>query len=483
MFTPSPALAPNTTYTATITTGAQGATGAALASSYTWTFTTENTPSVAAVSFGTTYQTITGFGGSTAWLGQMTSGAAKALFSPTSGLNLNILRVRIDPEGSASGGGAHNMPYETSQWDQEAANGAAAVANNPNAIVFATPWTPPAAWKLNGSSSFSDDGATWNQSYNNCSEGTGYCGGYLNPSNYANYANYLEDFVHFFNTVNAFNLYAISMQNEPEENVTYESCVWTPEEMDTWVANNATTITSNPYSTKLIMPESDTFNPVDGAKTLNDPSAQGQVSIIGGHLYGVTPAPYPIPAGDSPKQVWMTEFGPLSGTQLTFAQALSTYGLSIHNSLVNGQYNAYVWWGLFGSSNGTCSTAAGTCGFVDFLGNVQPMGEVMGQYSMFIQPGYVRASATATPVSGVYVSAYTGQDQLATQHYVIVAINTNTTVQNINFTLSDAPTGISSMTPTQSTSASGLATEPAVTVTAGQFTYTLPAGSITTLVQ
>jgi O-glycosyl hydrolase len=83
----------------------------------------------------------------------------------------------------------------------------------------------------------------------------------------------------------------------------------------------------------------------------------------------------------------------------------------------------------------------------------------------------------------VYVSAYTGQDQLATQHYVIVAINTNTTVQNINFTLSDAPTGISSMTPTQSTSASGLATEPAVTVTAGQFTYTLPAGSITTLVQ
>jgi glucuronoarabinoxylan endo-1,4-beta-xylanase len=179
----------------------------------------------------------------------------------------------------------------------------------------------------------------------------------------------------------------------------------------------------------------------------------------------------------------MTEFGPLSGAQLTFAQALSTYGLSIHNSLVNGQYNAYVWWGLFGQSNGTCSTAAGTCGFVDFSGNLQPMGEIMGQYSKFIQPGYVRASATATPVSGVYVSAYTGEDQSGTQHYVIVAINTNTTVQNISFTLSDAPTGISSMTPTQSTSAAGLATEPAVTVTAGQFTYTLPAGSITTLVQ
>ena len=482
-FTPSPALAPSTAYTATITTGAQGSTGAALASNYTWTFTTENTPSAVAVSFGTTYQTIRGFGGASVWLGQMPSAVARALFSPTTGLNLSILRVRIDPEGSASGGGAHSMPYETSSWDYEAANGAEAVANNPNAIVFASPWTPPTAWKLNGSSSFSDDGETWNQSYNSCSEGTGYCGGYLNPSDYANYANYLEDFVHFFNTVAKFNLYAISMQNEPEENVTYESCVWTPEEMDAWVAGNAATITSDPYSTKLIMPESDTFNPVDAAKTLNDPNAQAQVSIIGGHLYGVTPAAYSTPAGDSPKQIWMTEFGPLSGAQLTFAQALSPYGLSIHNSLVNGQYNAYVWWGLFGQSNGTCSTAAGTCGFVDFSGNLQPMGEIMGQYSKFIQPGYVRASATATPVSGVYVSAYTGEDQSGTQHYVIVAINTNTTVQNISFTLSDAPTGISSMTPTQSTSAAGLATEPAATVTAGQFTYTLPAGSITTLVQ
>jgi len=482
-FTPSAALASSTTYTATITTGAQGATGAALASNYTWSFTTEAAPSAVAVSFGTTYQTIRGFGGSTAWLGQMPAKVATALFSPTSGLNLSILRVRIDPEGSASGGGTQNLPYETSEWDYEAANGKEAVANNPNAIVFATPWTAPTAWKLNGSASVSDHGATWNESYNSCSEGAGYCGGYLNPADYANYANYLEDFVHFFNTVDGFNLYAISMQNEPEENVTYESCVWTPDQMDAWVSGSAATITSDPYSTKLIMPESDTFNPVDAATTLNDPSAQGLVSIIGGHIYGTSPAPYAIPAGDSPKEVWMTEFGPLSGAQLTFAQALNPYGLSIHDSLVNGEYNAYVWWGVFGGSVGSCATNAGTCGFVDFGGTLQPMGEIMGQYSKFIQPGYVRASATATPVSGVYVSAYTGVDQSSNKHYVIVAINTNTTAQNMNFTLSDAPTTIDSLTPTQSTSAAGLVAEPAVTVTGGQFNYTLPATSITTFVQ
>jgi glucuronoarabinoxylan endo-1,4-beta-xylanase len=178
----------------------------------------------------------------------------------------------------------------------------------------------------------------------------------------------------------------------------------------------------------------------------------------------------------------MTEFGPLSSATLTFAQALSPYGISIHNSLVNGQYNAYVWWGMWGGAIGSCATNAGTCGFVDFAGTLQPMGEIMGQYSKFIQPGYKRASATATPVAGVYVSAYTGTVS-GTQHYVIVAINTTATAQNINFTLSDAPTKISSMTPTQSNSTAGLVAEPAVTVTGGQFYYALPAGSITTFVQ
>jgi glucuronoarabinoxylan endo-1,4-beta-xylanase len=103
-------------------------------------------------------------------------------------------------------------------------------------------------------------------------------------------------------------------------------------------------------------------------------------------------------------------------------------------------------------------------------------------FSKFIQPGLVRVSATANQVTGVYLSACTGTVS-GTQHYVVVAINTNTTVQNINFTLSDAPTEISSMTPTQSTSAAGLAPEPAVTVTGGQFNYTVPAGSITKFVQ
>ena len=477
-FTPSASLAYSTSYTATITTGATSSAGAALASNYVWSFTTGANPNQVTVDFGTTYQTIRGFGGSTAWLGHMPSAVSTALFNPTSGLGLSILRLRIDPQGLSTGGGTHGDPYETSEWDYEAANGADAVAANPKAIVFASPWTAPSAWKLNGTST-TVSGTVFNEAFNgSCGEGAGYCGGYLDPNHYADYANYLEDFVKFFNTTDSFHLYAISMQNEPEFNATYESSVWTPQQMDTWIAGNASTITSDAYSTKLIMPESDTFNPVDAATALNDTNAQGLISIIGGHLYGVQPAPYSIPSGDSPKEIWMTEFGPLSNAQLTWVQAMTTYGESIHNSMVTGQYNAYVWWGVFGNSAGSCATSAGTCGLVDNAGNVQPMGEVMGQYSKFIQPGYVRVMATANPLSGVYVSAYSNASPA---HYVIVAINANTTSESLTFALSNAT--VTSVTPYESSSTLSLAAQTAVTVTSGQFNYTLPAQSIVTFVQ
>jgi glucuronoarabinoxylan endo-1,4-beta-xylanase len=478
-FTPNASLAYSTLYTATITTGATSSAGAALAANYVWTFTTGASPNQVTVDFGAPQQTIRGFGGSTAWLGHMPSAVSTALFSQTNGLGLSILRVRIDPEGSSTGGGTKGDPYETNEWDYEAANGADAVAANPNAIVFASPWTPPATWKLSGTTT-TVSGTAFNEAFNGtCTEGADYCGGYLNPTEYAAYATYLEDFVSFFNTTNSFHLYAISMQNEPEENVSYESCVWTPQQMDTWIAGNSSTITSDAYSTKLIMPESDNFNPVDSATALGDTNAQGLISIIGGHIYGVPPAPFSIPSGDSPKEIWMTEFGPLSTTTLTWAQALTTYGESIHNSMVTGQYNAYVYWGLFGASSGTCATSAGTCGLVDDAGNVQPMGYVMGQYSKFIQPGYVRVSATATPIAGVYVSAYTNSSPA---HYVIVAINSNSSSETLGFALSNG-SSVTSLTPYQSTSAAGLAAQTAVTVTGGQFNYTLPAQSIVTFVQ
>ena len=416
------------------------------------------------VDFGIEEQIIRGFGGSTAWLGQLTTAQANALFSPSSGLGLSILRMRIDPTGSAS------TNWVTSNWGQEVINAQEAVSANPNAIAFASPWTPPPSMKTSSTSQPYYSGTAA------CSPGAGYCGGYLNPSNYAAYATYLEDFVTYFNANSTFNLYGISMQNEPDYSATstenYESCSWTAAQMDTWIAGNASVLTA-----KLIMPESFQFIQAQSNTALNDPKAESLISIIGGHLYGVSPAPYPLAEQDG-KDLWMTEHALTpSGAQPTITDALLA-AEEIHNSMVTGSYNAYVWWWIwddpndgvnYGLINSSTTSPAPTY-----------YGYAIGQFAKFIQPGYYRYQATANPATNVYVSAYAGSES-GQQHYVIVAVNAGASAVSQSFTLQNGT--VTSLTPYETTAAGGLMQQSTVTVLSGQFTYTLPAQSVTTFVE
>jgi O-glycosyl hydrolase len=460
-FTPSANLAYNTQYTATITTGAQDSAGVALAANYVWTFTTGANPNLATVDFGIEEQIIRGFGGSTAWLGQLTTAQATALFNPSSGLGLSVLRVRIDPTGTA----ANNWVPTNGAWAAEVANAQEAVAANPNAIAFASPWTPPASMKNSSASQPYYSGT--------CSPSTGYCGGYLDPSNYAAYATYLEDFVTYFNAHSSFNLYAISMQNEPDyAEVNYESCNWTAQQMDTWIAGNASGLTA-----KLIMPESFQFIQAQSNTALGDPKAESLIRIIGGHLYGVSPAAYPLAVQDG-KDLWMTEHALTpSGTQPTITDALAA-AEEVHNSMVTGNYNAYVWWWIwddpndgvnYGLINSSTTSPAPTY-----------YGYAIGQFAKFIQPGYYRYEATANPATNVYVSAYAGSES-GQQHYVIVAVNAGASAVSQSFTLQNGT--VTSLTPYETTSVGGLMQQSTVTVLSGQIAYTLPAQSITTFVQ
>jgi glucuronoarabinoxylan endo-1,4-beta-xylanase len=449
-FTPNASLAYSTAYTATITTGAKSSVGTPLASAYVWTFTTGANPNLVTIDFGTTYQTIRGFGGSTAWMGALPSTQMNALFGTGSGqIGLSILRVRIDPSGSSSNG------WVTTNWGQELTNAEGAIAANPNAIVIAAPWTPPPSMKSNSSTVM----------------------GTLNTSSYADYANYLEDFVTYFANGNV-NLYAISMQNEPDATVTYESCTWTPAAMDAWVESLTANGATDPLTTRLMMPESQNFLTSYSDPTLNDASAVGNVAIVAGHLYGVSPAYYSN-AVSKGKEVWETEhyFQPAAGSLYSqgrpgISDALKA-ALEIHNSLVTGQYNAYLWWWVIDWNPGT---GVDNSGLLDPSNNPTYYGWAMAQFAHFIQPGFVRASATANPLSGVYVSAYEGNG-----HYVIVAINSNTSSSSLSFTVSNA--SATSLTPYQTDANGGLAAQTAVSVTNGQFNYTLPAQSIITFYQ
>lgn len=466
-FTPSAALASGTVYTATVTTGATNSGGAPLSADYSWSFTTEATSSgMVTVDYGTQEQMIRGFGGSTAWLGQLTQAQANELFSPDTGLGLSILRVRIDPEGSASNS------YVTGEWTTEVQNASEAAAANPGALVFATPWTPPPSMK-SGSSSQPFWTGTGMNACGTGGAGSEYCGGYLDPSHYGDYANYLNDFIAYFDANSTTPLYAISMQNEPDyADVNFESCYWTPQQMEQWIDAEGSSL-----GAPLIMPESFQFRLAQAAPSLSDTTAAGDISVIGGHLYGVSPSYQSQYAG---KEVWMTEhYLSPSGSNPTMADALDA-AEEVHNSMVTGQYNAYVWWWIwddrndginYGLINGSTTSPAPTY-----------YGYAIGQFSKFVQPGYFRYNATATPYSNVYVSAYSGTESgTGITHYVIVAINGNNTPISQPITLNNAT--VTSMTPWQTTASGGLMQQTAVTVTNGRFTYVLPAQSITTFVQ
>jgi len=392
----------------------------------------------ATVDFGSSNQTIRGFGGSDAWMPIMPSAEVNALFGTGSGeIGLSILRVRIDPSSVNAG----------SQWDTEVTNAQNAIAAGSNVIVIATPWTPPAAWKSNND-------------VNN--------GGSLNSTNYADYANYLESFVTYMANANPLvNLYGISMQNEPDANATYESCVWDGPTMDTWVAGNASVLT-----TRLIMPESADFNTSFSDPALSDPNAVGKIAIIAGHLYGASPFLYTnaVAAG---KEVWMTEhYLSPAGAQPAIGDALQA-ALEIHDSLTVGDYNAYVWWWVadWNPGSGTTNT-----GLVDTNNQPTYFGWAMAQFSRFIRPGYIRSNATYDASANVFVSAYKGNG-----HFVIVAINTATTDVDQAFNIQNQT--LSSMTPYLTTPTEAMAQQSAVSVSGNQFTYTLPAQSIATFVQ
>jgi glucuronoarabinoxylan endo-1,4-beta-xylanase len=406
----------------------------------------------ALVDFGTSEQIIRGFGASEVFDSVLPSSQITGLYGQSSGqVGLSIMRVQIAPATWTSA----TQTADTTQWTTELTNAKAAQALG--ATIFASPWTPPASMKSNNNT----------------------VGGSLNTSSYSDYANYLEAFVNYATSIGV-NLYAVSMQNEPDATVGYVSCSWTGAQMDAWVAGYGSVLTTGANPVKFIMPESESFITGLSDPALNDSAAVGNISIVGGHLYGASPFYY-TNAKNKGKDVWMTEHllepaayltNPiLANVNPTMADAI-TLAEEIHNSMTVADYNAYVYWQ--GPSYPTNKTPQEH--LIDASANLTYYGLAMTQFSRFVRPGYFRYNATATPVTGVYVSAYSGNG-----HQVIVAINSTGSAVTLPILIVNQT--VASMTPYQTTSSSSGSQLSPVTVTNNQFSATLPALSITTYVQ
>jgi glucuronoarabinoxylan endo-1,4-beta-xylanase len=424
----------------------------------------------ASVNWTSVHQVIDGFGASNENMGASASSANQSLlFGTGSGqLGLSLLRVGVT-DGSQEPGDCTSVSAScagiyVSDMQAVTANGGK---------VIASPWSPPAAYKTNGSS--------------NCTGGGG--NGQLATTNYGSYATWMANFVKSLQTESGITLYAISIQNEPDQCQSYDSALWSAADIDTFVTTNlGPTFASAGLSTLIFVPEGGNYSATTnlGAACGADSSCTNYVGGFNWHDYGAslsganTVAANPYPSGwTGGKKYWETEascgsgFGPnfcQSGINTNMTDALDWAAVVDQRIAVDGA-NAWLYWWLIGwGGDDEGLTGGGT--------TVAKRAYMLGQYSKFVRPGYYRIDATHLPQSGVSVSAY---QNTGTNTLVIIATNYTGSDVSQTFNLTNAPT-FSTLTPTTTSASLSLAAQSNVTVSGNSFTYTLPADSITTFV-
>lgn len=376
---------------------------------------------VSTVYLDSVQQYIRGFGGANilGWRPAMTADQIQKAFGAGEGeLGFSILRLRIPFNADAGEFGA-NVPV-------------AQMAQSLGAIVFASPWTPPPALKSN----------------NNI------VGGTLNDSSYAAFAQHLKAFADYMAS-NGAPLYAVSIQNEPDATVTYESCSWNATQFLNFMKHNAAAIGS-----RIMMPESQNFVHGLSDPTLSDSSAAANTAIIGGHIYGGGLAPYPL-AVSKGKEIWMTEHLELD----TSWTAVLATGREMHDCMEAGM-NAYVWWYI-----------VRYYGPIGEDGNVTKRGYVMSQYARFVRPGYHKIKCNAQPQRNVWVSSYKDG---SSAKVVIIALNTGTSPVQQAFTVTHG--SMSSFSPYTTSKSKNCEKGAGVPVANGRFIFTLDPSSITAFV-
>lgn len=264
------------------------------------------------IDVNTEYQKIIGFGGmNTKWQASTLSDSEVAtLYGKENGqLGYNILRIRISPNGE-------------SDWNQILST--VKKAKSLGAMILATPWTPPANLKTN----------------NNIIQGE--------LRDYGGYAAYLKRFLQYMKDNNAA-VDVLSIQNEPDIDVTYESCQWTPVQIYNFVKEYGAELRST--GVKLLAAEHSKFNHEFTDPLLKDELVAENVDCIGGHIYGGGLKEYPLVAQRG-KEYWMTEHLLNKAWEdkiLKSPEALRTENMAFAeevNQCMQMGFNVYIWWYL-----------------------------------------------------------------------------------------------------------------------------------------
>jgi glucuronoarabinoxylan endo-1,4-beta-xylanase len=380
-------------------------------------------------------QTISGFGASSAWTApDIDDDLADELFS-VDRIGLSLLRLRITPNGTTS---------ETAT---------ALKAQERGATVWAAPWSPPGAWKTSGTD-------------NN--------GGSLLPEHYPAWAERLAAFVRTLEDAGV-HLDALSAQNEPDYVAEWETCVWQPAELATFVGEHLVpALAAQGVSPRLLAPESSGWDDVAryGETLLSHEGAGPAIGIVATHSYGSSqPWAYSSPAVMG-KELWMTEWSdPTRGAVDSGMDSGLVVARAIHDNLTVAEVNAWHYWWLVDRDDTPPSRGA-----LLSEGVITRRAYVTGQFSRFVRPGSRRIRVSPASQGDVRVSAFlreTGTE------LIVVAINEAAAPVSQTFDFTGAE--VSDLVPYVTNDAVTLEEQPAVPGSVS-VSYELSPRSVTTFV-
>jgi len=276
--------------------------------------------------------------------------------------------------------------------------------------------------------------------------------GRLRRDKYNDYADLLADYVKDFESKMGWPLAILSVQNEPNYKVNYESAYWNGEDIRDFLKVigqrfPAKGIKLGEGGLGIMAPEYENFNVNFNAMikpSLDDPQSEKVLTHIALHQYngpsdaspraGAMPFPAIIESG---KRFWQTEISG-SGTYLPTGTGINNalyYARMVHFDFTLAQTNAYLYWWLW-TNNANETDFPGALIKADEDGLVTSLRlYAIGQYSRFIRPGWQRIDSDTSPSTGVYSSAYRNPQ---TNEIALVFINERITASGITIDLNGA---------------------------------------------
>jgi len=392
-------------------------------------------------------QAIDGFGASSAFFSEnISTKDAEFLFSEETGIGLSLLRVSI----------AYQTPMTP---ELETAKKAHAWG----ARVVAAAWTPKPEWKTNGKPNAVPDA-------------------HLKPEYYPEYAAFLASFAQNMRTAGV-PLFALTPQNEPDYRATWDGCLWTPDELATFIGKHlGPALEQRAPEVKIVAPDTANLRKarVFSEALLADADAKQYVHVLSTHPYGRIQLGKWFARSTQGLPVWQTEYsqeqrGTPPDPTMTSALAMARM---LHQHLTELSVTAWNYYNLTATLPDYRDDDKRQNPALIQDGVRFKRAYALGNFARFVRPGFRRVEATPEPAPNVLVTAFKRDARL-----VIVAVNANPNPANQTFRIRHQRGGeFAVAVPWVTSESRSLAREHPVAIRGASFHYALPPRSLTSFV-